>query len=167
MEDFNTQAEQTYTNFSAYNRNFNQNAAYNRNISLGFTAASNNNFNRNVISTDSLNRNVSQNNSTINTTGTTNSNSTVKTLADSTTSAINTVMNPLGAISGLVSSGLSYAASIHRDNIQRDQWNKEWDAAHSMGLVSPSQIPGSSNQGTLLGRQFFNTPRTPFANVFN
>jgi len=77
-------------------------------------------------------------------------------------SLLNPSMLGMGAF-GLASSavgGLSnYASSVHRDNTNLQMRNQDFDAARSMGLYHPSQIP-SSSFNTMRGSHSVSTPRT-------
>jgi len=51
---------------------------------------------------------------------------------------------------GTVSSGIggifNYASNVHKDNTLKAMQDRDFDAAHKMGLEHPSQIPNSNFQ---------------------
>jgi len=58
----------------------------------------------------------------------------------------------------LVSSGLGAYASLQETSLKRDMWNRDWKAAHDMGLASPAQIT-SMPYANMYGRSSVNIPR--------
>jgi hypothetical protein len=49
---------------------------------------------------------------------------------------------------------------------QKDQWNRGFDVAHSMGLAAPSQInnPTLGGHGAMVGRNFTAVSSSPYSN---
>jgi len=71
---------------------------------------------------------------------------------------------------GVVSAGIggvfNYASGVHRDNTMLAMQQKDYDAAHSIGLASPLQIPNSGFLSLRNGQHAATSARTIGPSIF-